>query len=112
MKLAELPQRLIPKPRWYNILLRVAAVLTLVALALMVWSVLQPTPMPVLVAMMLGQVFGTIAFACYGLVVFADLRRTYRRRRQGEPTESGAIPVIRDEPAGSPGSTPSQGSSP
>ena len=112
MKLAELPRRLIPRPRWYNVLLRVAAVLTLVALALMVWSVLQPTPMPVLVAMMVGQVFGTIAFACYGLVVIADLRRTYRRRQAGEPEESGAVPVLRDEPAGTEGATPGQGSSP
>jgi len=63
-------------------LLRVSAALTLVALALMVWSMVQPTPLPVMLAMSVGQGLGTLAFALYGYVVIADLRRARRRARQ------------------------------
>jgi hypothetical protein len=35
--------------------LRTSAVLTLVGLGLMVWSMLQPTPLPVMLAMTVGQ---------------------------------------------------------
>lgn len=63
-------------------LLRVSAALTLIALALMVWSMLQPTPLPVMLAMSVGQGLGTLAFALYGYVVLADL---LRKRRAGRP---------------------------
>jgi hypothetical protein len=66
-------------------LLRVSAALTLVALGLMVWSMAQPTPLPVMLAMTVGQGLGTLAFALYGYVVIADLRRIRRARRAGEP---------------------------
>ncbi len=93
--------------------LRGAAILTLVALGLMVWSVLQPTPMPVLLAMSVGQVLGTAAFAMFGYVVLRDVRRQYVRRRdaQGERGTSGQVPVIAelkavlDEPAAQDSST-------
>lgn len=55
-------------------LLRISAVLTLVALALMVWSVLVPTPLPVMLAMTVGQAIGTLAFAIYLGVVVRTLR--------------------------------------
>ncbi len=71
-------------------LLRWSAVLTLVALALMVWSMLQPTPLPVMLAMTAGQGMGTIAFAMYLFVVIQDFRRVRRERR------SGPIPLISD----------------
>ena len=58
--------------------LRVAAVFTLVALALMVWSMLAPTPLPVMLAMTVGQGFGTLAFALFLYVVVRDLRRDRR----------------------------------
>jgi hypothetical protein len=61
--------------------LRVSAVLTLVALALMVWSVLEPTPLPVMLAMTVGQALGTSAFAIFIIVVFKDLTRVRRQRR-------------------------------
>ena len=63
-------------------LLRISALLTIVGLALMVWSMLQPTPMPVILAMSLGQAAGTLAFGLYGYVVIADLRRDRRLRRE------------------------------
>jgi hypothetical protein len=61
--------------------LRISASLTLVALALMVWSVLVPTPMPVMLAMTIGQGLGTTAFAIYGLIVLKDLTRVRRAKR-------------------------------
>ena len=84
-----------------NRFLRGASVLTLLALALMVWSVLQPTPLPVMLAMSLGQVLGTAAFGMYGYVVLRDVRRQYVRRREvrmsGEMKPvSGPVPVTTD----------------
>jgi hypothetical protein len=64
-------------------LLRASAALTLIALALMVWSMVQPTPLPVMLAMTVGQALGTLAFALYGYVVIADLRRIRKARREG-----------------------------
>ena len=55
--------------------LRVSAVLTLVGLALMVWSIVVPTPLPVMLAMTVGQVVGTVAFAIFLFIVVRDLRR-------------------------------------
>ncbi len=63
-------------------LVRGAAVLTLLALASMVWSMLDPTPLPVMLAMSLGQALGTLAFALYGLAIYKDLRRIRRERRE------------------------------
>jgi hypothetical protein len=63
-------------------LLRGAAVLTLLALGLMVWSMLDPTPLPVMLAMSLGQMLGTFAFALYGFAVWKDLIRIRRERRE------------------------------
>jgi hypothetical protein len=62
-------------------LLRVSAVLTIVALGLMVWSMLDPTPLPVMLAMSVGQALGTLAFALYGFVVLRDVMRGRRASR-------------------------------
>jgi hypothetical protein len=70
-------------------LLRAAAALTLLALALMVWSMLQPTPLPVMLAMSVGQALGTLAFALYGYVVIADVLRLRRARRAAASQEGG-----------------------
>lgn len=67
-------------------LLQCSAVLTIVALALMVWSMLQPTPLPVMLAMSVGQLIGTIAFALYGAVILRDLRQGRRARRASAQT--------------------------
>lgn len=64
--------------------LRLSAVLTLVALALMCWSMAQPTPLPIMVAMSVGQGLGTLAFALYGFVIVQDLRRDRRARRESQ----------------------------
>jgi hypothetical protein len=75
--------------RW----LRVSALLTLLALALMVWSVLQPTPLPVMLAMSVGQGIGTLAFGLYGWVVFADLRRIRRLAREALEAKAAEAPA-------------------
>ena len=59
--------------------LLLSAVLTLIALALMVWSMLVPTPLPVMLAMSVGQALGTMAFAIYVVIVVRQLRRERRR---------------------------------
>ena len=58
--------------------LRVSAFLTLIGLALMVWSMLVPTPLPVMLAMSVGQAVGTTAFAIYLVIVVRQLRRERR----------------------------------
>jgi hypothetical protein len=54
-------------------LVRVAAVLALIALPLMVWSVIDPRVWPVLVALSIGQVIGTVSFALFLIAVARDL---------------------------------------
>jgi hypothetical protein len=54
--------------------LRLAAALALIALGLMVWSLLQPRPIPVIVAMSVGQLLGTLSFGTFLYVLVADLR--------------------------------------
>lgn len=63
-------------------LLRLSAIFTILGLALMVWSLLAPTPLPVMLAMSVGQVFGTMAFGMYLIAIVIDLRRTRRARRE------------------------------
>jgi hypothetical protein len=58
--------------------LRVSCALTLVGLALMAWSMVQPTWMPVMLAMSVGQIVGTTAFAIFLVVIVRDLRRRVR----------------------------------
>jgi hypothetical protein len=58
-----------------EIALRIAAVMALVGLAFMVWAVLVPTPMPVVLAMSVGQGLGTLSLLIFGAVVLSDLRR-------------------------------------
>jgi peptidoglycan/LPS O-acetylase OafA/YrhL len=81
MKLPKIESAKIPH------LLRIAAVLSLVALALMMWSLFDPRPPPVLIALSLGQVIGTLSFAIYLAIVIWDIRR---RRRDGSTSEDRA----------------------
>lgn len=61
-------------------LLKISSVLTLIGLALMVWSLAQPTPMPVILAMSLGQVLGILAFLLFGAAILIDQFRTQRAK--------------------------------
>ena len=66
------------------ILLRISALLTLVGLAFMVWSMIEPTPLPIIMAMSVGQAFGTIAFGLYvyivARIVIRDLKRKWSQK--------------------------------
>lgn len=58
-----------------NRLLHFACYMTIVALALFVWSVLDRRPLPIMVAMLVGQILGTTASALLGWEVISELRR-------------------------------------
>ena len=68
-----------PTPPRTPRLLYVAAVLTLIGLAFMVWSMIEPTPLPVMLAMSVGQMIGMSAFAIYLVIVVRVLRREYHK---------------------------------
>jgi len=55
--------------------LRIACVLAIVALLLMSWSLFDPRPAPVLIALSLGQAIGTASFVVYLSIVAWDVRR-------------------------------------
>ncbi len=74
-------------------LLRVAAALSLVALGLMMWSIVDPRPAPVLIGLSLGQVLGTASFAIYLSIVIWDVRR--RRREASSPEERTSLSKLR-----------------
>ena len=76
-----------------RLLLRISAVLTLVALAMMIWSMLAPTPLPVMLAMTVGQGLGTIAFGLYLYVIIHDLKTNYQRRARARRDSLDPIPV-------------------
>jgi len=63
-------------------LLRVAAVLALVALPLMVWSIFDPTVWPIMVALTIGQAIGTLSFLLFVVAVVRDLDVVKKLRRQ------------------------------
>jgi hypothetical protein len=54
--------------------LRMACGCALVALGLMTWSLFDPRPLPVIAAMSIGQVIGTLSLVCFLGVVARDLR--------------------------------------
>lgn len=61
--------------RWIRRLVTAACMLCLLGLAAMVWSVLDPAPIPVMFAMSVGQGLGTVSFLCYLAAILLDLRR-------------------------------------
>jgi len=61
--------------------LRAACVLAVVGLALMMWSLFDPQVRPVLIALSVGQVIGTLSLAIYITVIIRDYRE---RRKRGE----------------------------
>lgn len=61
-----------------EVAIRSACVLALVALGMFVWSVLDPRPIPVILAMSVGQVLGTLSFAAFLGIVALDLRASQR----------------------------------
>jgi purine-cytosine permease-like protein len=80
--------------RWTRGILVAAAIMTLLGLALMVWSMAQPTPMPVILAMSVGQGLGIFAFLLFGIVVLVDLLRKQREAGAQDVARSNGIPVV------------------
>jgi hypothetical protein len=69
-----------------ELLVRVACIASLVSMALMTWSVFDPTPFPVMVSMTVGQGIGTLALICY---LAAVLVAQWRRDRTSSPPARG-----------------------
>ena len=61
-------------PETVRRLLSGACVAGLAALALMVWSLFDPRPIPVVAAMSIGQVLGTLSLGSFVYVVLSDVR--------------------------------------
>jgi hypothetical protein len=60
-------------------LARVASVLTLIALAIMVYSILVPKVLPVMIAMSIGHAIGFAGFGCFSLAVLIDIASKSRK---------------------------------
>jgi cbb3-type cytochrome oxidase subunit 3 len=73
-------------------LLQISAMLTLLGLVLMVWSMIAPTPMPVILAMSVGQLFGTLAFGMFGYAVLVDQLR--KQRAKGAVAAAAAAAAV------------------
>jgi hypothetical protein len=80
-------------------LARIAGGFTLVALAMMVVSILVPKPLPIILAMSLGQVVGVTGFGFYFLAVLLDIASRPRTSRSIPPPPR-VVEVKRDERAG------------
>jgi hypothetical protein len=72
-------------PRTVRRLLSAACLLALGALGLMVWSLFDPRPIPVIAAMSVGQVLGTLSLGSFVYVVLADLRARMARAPADKP---------------------------
>jgi hypothetical protein len=73
---------------------RLAAIVGLFALACMVWSLLDPRPVPIMVAMSVGQGLGAMSLLLYVVVVVVEARRAARTSElpaasAAEPGEDG-----------------------
>jgi hypothetical protein len=65
-----------------NRVLTAACSFALFALGLMTWSLFDPRPIPVIVAMSIGQVLGTLSLVAFGYVVVADWRAQFARAKE------------------------------
>ncbi len=61
---------------------RFSCYLALVALAMIAWSLVHPKPLPVIGAMSVGQVLGTLSLGLFGAAVLVDVRYTFSRARK------------------------------
>jgi hypothetical protein len=80
-------------------LLRVAAFLALAGLAFMVWSLLDPRPIPIMAAMSVGQGLGMLSFLLFAVVLIIDAWRTSRQVPAEAEPAAEAKPEAVAEPA-------------
>jgi hypothetical protein len=59
----------------------------------MVWSMMAPTPLPVMLAMTVGQALGTAALGIYLYVIVSDFRKNYQRAARARRDSLNPIPV-------------------
>jgi hypothetical protein len=64
----------------------------LLAVGLMSWSLFDPTPIPVVVAMSVGQVLGTLSLIAFAYVVVADWRAQLASIKDVRSREKSATP--------------------
>lgn len=62
---------------------RLACVASLLALGLIIWSLLDPRPLPVIAAMTVGQVIGTLSLLLFLGSVALDVRARYKITKRG-----------------------------
>lgn len=68
-----------------------ACIWSLIALGLIAWALLQPKPLPVIVAMSVGQAIGTLSLLLFLGSIALDVRARYRlTRREAPKSRSGA----------------------
>lgn len=72
-------------------LTRLAVVLALIGLGIMTYSIVVPRPVPIILAMSVGQLIGVLAFFFYVLAVIVDMLR-------GPPRDSIRTPPPDVEP--------------
>jgi hypothetical protein len=93
---------------------RAACVSSLAALALIVWSLLDPSPLAVIAAMSAGQALGTASLGLFVVAILVDLRRAHVLDSAGEAAlarAAGEIPPP-SLPSGAPAPAPSEGKGP
>jgi hypothetical protein len=64
----------------------------LLAVGLMTWSLFDPKPIPVVVAMSVGQVLGTLSLVAFAYVVVADWRAQLAKAKEVIAREKTATP--------------------
>jgi hypothetical protein len=65
-------------------ILRIASVLSLVAIGLIAYAILYPKPLAVMAAMSIGQGLGTFGLLLYGWVILRDVRSSRVARGESE----------------------------
>jgi hypothetical protein len=73
-------------------ILAASCALALFALGLMTWSLFDPKPIPVVVAMSIGQVLGTLSLVAFAYVVVVDWRAQLAKAREVISREKTATP--------------------
>jgi hypothetical protein len=66
-----------------DVALRLACILALITLGLIVWSLLDPRPIPVILAMSVAQGLGTFSLVIFLVTVALDLRAAQRNEDRG-----------------------------
>jgi hypothetical protein len=75
-----------------RLILVASCAFALLAVGLMTWSLFDPKPIPVVVAMSVGQVLGTLSLVAFVYVVAADWRAQLAKANEVTSREKTAAP--------------------